>query len=437
MEWYITLTGMFGMLTLLFLAGMPVAFAFLLINVVGLYFFMGGEKALALLVTSAFDSVATFVLVTVPLFILMGELMFHSGVATRALDALDRWFGRLPGRLSLVAVGGGTIFAALSGSSMATTAMLGATLVPEMTRRGYSYVMSIGAISAGGGLAVIIPPTALGVLLAALAKISVAQLLIAGIIPGLFRAVLYAAYIVVRATLNPTLAPRYDVGWVPLRQKLLGLRHFLPLGIIVFLVLGTIFLGVATPTEAAALGVVGTLLAAALYRQLTLPMLYKSLTETARITVVVMMIIVGAQAFSQILAFTGGSRGLVELVQGLAVPPVVLLLLMLGVVVVLGCFISAIPIMMITIPIYSPLAHTLAFNEIWFGLLMLLTLEIGSTTPPFGLQLFVLKSVVPEASMGDVYWSCLPYTVIDMISVGVMIAFPVLVLLLPNLMMGK
>jgi len=433
-EWYLTLAGLLAVLMVFFAAGMPVAFAFLLANVGGLYFFMGGAQGLSVLVTTAFSTVASFILLPVPLFILMGEIMFHSGIAGRALEAFDKWIGRVPGRLSLLAVGSGTVFAALSGASMATTAMLGSTLVPEMKRRGYSYIMSIGAISAAGGLAVIIPPTALGVLLGALAEISIARFLIAGIIPGVCMAALYTIYIVGRARLQPHLAPSYDVARVPRREKLRELPRLLPLGFIVFMVLGVIFVGIATPTEAAALGVVATALVAAFHRQLTFRVAYGSLVATIQVTVVVMMVIVGSKVFSQILAFTGGSRGLVELVQGLAAPPLVVLVIMMVVILVLGCFIDQISIMMITVPIFFPIANTLGFDPIWFGILLLLNLELASTTPPFGLQLFVLKGVVPDAPMADIYRSCLPFVLLDMLNLALMIAFPAVVLALPGLM---
>ena len=434
MEWYVILAGLLGVLMVTFAMGMPVAFAFLLLNIGGIYFFMGGEQSLTLMVTTAFSSAASFVLLPVPLFILMGEIMFLSGVAGRALEAMDKWVGRLPGRLSLLAVGSGTIFAALSGASMATTAMLASTLVPEMKRRGYSYVMSIGAISAAGGLAVIIPPTALGVLLGALAEISIARLLMAGVIPGLVMATLYTIYIVGRAKLQPHLAPDYEVARVPTGEKLRELGYLLPLSIIVFSVMGVIFLGIATPTEAAGMGVLGTIVVAAIYRRLTLPMLYRSLIATVQVTVVIMLIIVGSKIFSQILAFTGASRGLVEVVTGLAAPPLVVLIMMMLVIAVLGCFIDQISIMMITVPIFFPVAYTLGFDPIWFGMLMLLNLEVASTTPPFGLQLFVLKGVVPDASMADIYRSCFPFVILDFLNLALMIAFPAVVLTLPALM---
>ena len=435
MEWYEVLALMLGVLMVLFVAGMPVAFAFLLINIGGFFLFMGGFPALRLMATSAFATLASFVLAPVLLFILMGEIMFRSGLAVRTLDALDKWIGGIPGRLSL-AVSGGTLFSTLSGSSMATTAMLGTTLVPEMRRRGYSYLMSVGPISAAGGLAAIVPPTAMGVLLGSLAEISIGKLLIAGIGPGLFMAGLYAAYIVIRAKLRPDSAPIYDVAHVSTREKLVSLLHLAPLSLIVFMVLGVIFIGVATPTEAAALGVLSTALVAAMYRSLTFKVLAQSVMSTVRVSVVVLMIILASNAFSQVLAFTGASRGLVELVAGLPAPPVVILVLMMVIVLVLGMFVDQISIMMITVPIYFPLAAQLGFDPIWFGILMLLNMEVANTTPPFGLQLFVLKGVVPDAPMVEIYKSCFPFVLLDMLNLAVMIVFPALVLTLPRLMLS-
>jgi tripartite ATP-independent transporter DctM subunit len=435
MDWYVVLLLMLGGLLLCFGSGLPVAYSFLLVNLVGVYFLMGGTAPLGLMVVSAFDSISSFVLVPVPLFILMGEIMLHTGVAPRSLDALDKWIGRLPGRLSLLAVAGGTLLSTLSGSSMATTALLGSTLVPEMKKRGYSNEMSMGPILGSGGLAMIIPPTALGVLLGALAEISIARLLIAGIIPGLFLAALYVVYIVVRAATNPQLAPTYDIAKVSLTERIISLWYIIPLGIVIFMVLVTIFIGVATPTEASALGVLGTLIVAALYRRLNYRVLRQSLISGMRITAIVMMIIVGSKTFSQILAFTGASRGIVEMVTGLNVAPIVVIFMMMLIVLVMGAFIDQISIMMITIPVFFPVITALGFDPVWYGILLLVNLEIAGTSPPFGLVLFVMKSVVPDATLLDVYKAAIPFAVIDALGLFLMILFPPIVLWLPQLML--
>ncbi len=255
MSWAPTLLLIMGALLALMAIGLPIAFSFLAVNIVGAFFFWNGTAGLNQLVLSIYDSVTSFALLPVPLFVLMGEVMFRSGIAGKMMDVLDSWMGRVPGRLSLMAVAGGTMFATLTGSAMAGAAMLAALLVPEMQKRGYSKAMSLGPILGSGGLAIMIPPSALAVLLAAIANFSVGDFLVAIIVPGLLMAVSFAAYIVVRCAFNPSLAPRYDLPSVPLARRLRNTALYgLPLLVIVFLVVGLIFLGVATATESAAAG---------------------------------------------------------------------------------------------------------------------------------------------------------------------------------------
>ena len=267
LEWVTSLIFFFGFLIIMMLSGMPVALGFLTLNIVGLYIFMG-EGSLSLLATSSFTSVGQFTLIPIPLFILMGELLMRTGLAAKTVDAVDHWIGRIPGRLSLSAVGGGTLFGALSGASMASVAMLGSTLVPEMTKRNYKPTMSVGAILGGGGLAVLIPPSALGVLLGALAKVSIAELLLAGILPGLLLATMYFAYFTIRAWLQPELAPPYVSETTSIRVKLMALVEVSPLFSLILVVTGSIFLGFATPSESAAMGVIATMALAACYGRL-------------------------------------------------------------------------------------------------------------------------------------------------------------------------
>jgi len=290
MEWWLILILIFLSMVFLFLIGVPVAFAFLLINIISFYLFAGGEQGLGQIILSLYASVTKFTILPVPLFILMGEVMFQSGVANNMMDALDKWLGRIPGRLSLLAVGGGSLFGTLSGSSMAGAAMLGSVLVPEMEKRGYKSEMSIGPILGSGGLAIMIPPSVLGVLLAAVGRFSVGDFLIAIFIPGLIMAVCYASYIILRSYFQPHLAPSYDVKRVSLSEKLsLSLRYILPLGSIVFLVIGLIFLGVATPSESAALGAVGSFVLAFIYKGFKWEIVKTSLFHTLSISVMMMI----------------------------------------------------------------------------------------------------------------------------------------------------
>ncbi len=436
MEWWIVFLFIFFGLLFLFALGVPVAFSFLFVNLVGAYLFWGGSVGLSQLILSIYNSVTSFALIPVPLFVLMGEVMFHSGVAPRMMDVLDKWLGRIPGRLSLLAVGGGTIFATLTGSAMAGAAMLGSVLVPEMEARGYKKSMTIGPILGSGGLAIMIPPSALGVLLAGLALFSVGQFLVAIILPGLLMAILYAGYILVRCTVQPHLAPSYEMKHFPLSEKVVAtVRYILPLGSILFLVVGLIFLGVATPTEAAALGALGCFVLAFFYRGLNWDLTKRSFSSTLDVTIMMFMILTGSMAFSQLLAFTGATQGLIKLAVGLPLPPILIIVSMQIVLLLLGTFMEPLTIMMVTIPIFMPIVQQLGFDPIWFGTIMLLNMEMATTSPPFGLVLFVMKGVAPpDTRMKDIYLSAIPFLICDLVVMVAIMAFPGVVLWLPSIM---
>jgi tripartite ATP-independent transporter DctM subunit len=432
MPWYEAFALMIGAVLALMALGLPVAFAFIATNVLGAFVFLGGERGIAQLINNSSSALTNFALVPVPLFLLMGELFFHTGLATRVFDAIDKLMGRVPARLSFVTVAGGTAFAALSGSSMASTALLGSLMVPEMARRGYSRVMSIGPILGVGGLAMLIPPSALAVLLGTLARIDVGQLLIAGVVPGLILAGLYALLILVLVRLKPRLAPAYDVAPVPSLTKMrLVLTDILPMGLVVFLVIGLILLGWATPSEAAAFGAAGVLVLAAAFRCLTWPALVRSIIGALKVTVMAFMIVLGSATFSQILAFSGASSGMLAWATGFDLPPLAMLLVMFGVLLVLGMFMDQLSMMLITVPIFFPLAQSFGFDLIWFGVIVLLALEISFTTPPFGLLLFVMRGVAPPGTtMADIYTSAVPFMACALLLVGLLIWQPQIALFL-------
>lgn len=436
MDWVGTLALLLGLLFGLLATGLPVAFAFMAVNLLGVYLFMGGVAGLDALVRSILASLTVFTLVPIPLFVLMGSLLFHSGLAARSIDAVAKWMGRVPGRLSMIALSSGVLFAAVSGSTIGNTALLGSMLLPEMRERGYSKELSMGPIMAAGGLAMLIPPSALAVVYGSIANVSIGQLLIAGIVPGLLLASLYTLYTVGRAYLRPADAPGYEIEATTLRERLRSaLVDVAPLGGLIFLVVGLIFLGVATPTEAAALGTVGAAFLIVIYRRFNWKLLRAAMEDTLSITGMTFLIISGSQAYSQLLSFSGASRGLIRTVEGLDVSPLGILLLMQLIVLVLGCFMDQISIMMLTIPLYSPIVALLGFDPLWFAVLMLVNLEVALTTPPFGLLLFVMKGAAPaDTTMGDVYRAAAPYILCNLILMAILIAFPILVTWLPGLM---
>jgi tripartite ATP-independent transporter DctM subunit len=433
--WYGILALLIGTLVAFMALGVPVVFAFFAVNLVGAFVFMGGDAGVLQLMRNAVDAVQSFALAPIPLFIFMGEVMFHTGVASRAIDAVDRLIARLPGRLALVAITGGTIFSSLSGSTIANTAMLGSTLLPEMYRRGYHSSIAVGPIVAVGGLAMLIPPSALAVLLGSVAGIPIGELLVASILPALILAALFFGYVILRCSLNPRIAPSYDVAALSWRERLMPfVKYVLPLMAIFVVVVGSIIGGIATPTESAALGAAAALVAAAAYRRLTWPAFRVALRQTLQFSVMTLFIICGSVSFSQILAFTQASSGLSDLVTGSGLSPTMVLLGMLGVLLFLGCFMDQVSMMMITAPLFMPVVQQFGFDLVWFGVLMLMLLEIGLATPPFGLLLFVAKGASPETSMREIIVSVAPFIVLALCVVALLIAFPQITLLLPRLM---
>jgi tripartite ATP-independent transporter DctM subunit len=366
----------------------------------------------------------------------MGELIFHSGLGLNAVNVLDKWLGKLRGRLSILAIIMGVIIGALSGSTIATCALLGTILLPDMLKRGYSKNMSLGPLMGVGTVDALIPPNALTVVLASLANIDVGQLLMAGIVPGIIMSGLYLVYIILWCRIKPEEAPMYDVPHIPLREKVMAtLQYLLPLGFIVFMVIGFIFLGVATPTEAAATGTLGSFILALIYRRLNWKILKKSVMGTVKVTVMIFMIIIVSSTYGQILAFTGAASGMTSFITKLSIPPTLILVSMLIVVLILGCFMETVAIMMITIPIYMPVINAFGYNTVWFGVLMLITLETGLITPPFGVTLFVMKGVAPpEITMADIWRAVTPYVIVDILCIVLVLVMPFLATAIPSLM---
>lgn len=435
MDWQILLFLLAGSALGLMLLGLPVVVAFFVTNILGAFLFMGGTRGVVQMIGNGAESVANFSLTPVPLFLFMGTLFFRSGLAVRVLDALDRCFGALPGRLAYVTVAASTVFAALSGSSIANTGMMGSIMVPEMMRRGYKPHLAIGPILGAGGLAVIIPPSSLAVFLGSIARVDIAALLLAGIVPGLLIAASYIVLIAIQVRADPSAAPRYAPARTPLPQILrLLVRDVLPMGFIVFTVVGTMILGIATPTEASALGCVSVILLALAYRAFAWARIGQALEDAFRVSAMSFILIVAASTFAQMLAFSGASGAFVQWTAGLDLGPIATIAFMFAVLVVLGCFIDTLSTMLLTMPLYLPLAQAMGVDLVWFCIIMLIALEIGFATPPFGMLLFVMMGVVPGTTLGQVSRAALPYIGCQILVVAVIVALPGLALFLPRLL---
>ncbi|MFL4971533.1 MAG: TRAP transporter large permease subunit [Xanthobacteraceae bacterium] len=437
MDWTQASLILFGGLIAVMGLGVPVAFAFLAINVIGAAIFLGGEPGLAQLARNSVQSITSFALTPIPFFVLMGEVLFHSGVALKAIDAFALLIRRVPGRLSVIAIVAGTVFSAISGSTIATTALLGTLMLPTMLARGYHPRMAMGPIMGIGGVDMLIPPSALTVLLGSLAGISIAGLLIGGIVPGLMLSAMFIAYIVLRALMHPQLAPSDPVDGepAPAQRWRPFLLHVLPLILIFALVVGAMAAGWATPTEAAALGAAGTMLAAAAYRRLDVTNLMQALYGTVAVSGTILFIIIGATTFSQVLSFSGAVNGLVGLIAGQGLSMMTILIGMLLILLFLGCFVDQVSMMLITLPFFMPLVQRLGIDPVWFGVLFLICMQLGLLTPPFGLLLFTMKGVAPPSiAMREVYAAAMPYVGFGLVVLVLILFFPAIATWLPALM---
>jgi len=433
MDWITALIVIFSLLSVLFVIGVPVAFSFFFVNLLFAFFFWG-DAGFSQMILSIYRSISLFSLVPVPLFILMGEIIFLYEIAPNMMDAIDKWFGRVPGRLSLMAVAGGVLFSTLSGSSMASTAMLGQTLLPEMEKKGYKAQMTLGPIMGSGCLAGMMPLSSLAIITATLAQVSVGDFLVSIIGPGLLMAVIYALYIIIRAKLQPHLAPAYVIEEVSWGTRIgLALKYVAPMGLIILSVIGLITTGVATPTEAAAVGALICCILAFIYKGFRFDIMKKAVVQSLKVTVMIFVILSGATGFSEILAYTGATQNIVNIVTHLNMSPMAVLITMQVILLVLGTFLESLAIMMITIPIYMPIVTSLGFNPYWFLAVFLINMELATISPPYGLVLFTMKGVAPHHTMTDVFRASIPFNILDALALVLIMVFPGIVLFLPRL----
>jgi tripartite ATP-independent transporter DctM subunit len=438
MTWQVAALLLLGGSTALLLLGMPVALSFVAINIVGALLFLGGEAGLAQVVRNSVASVMNLSLTPIPLFVLMGEILFHTGLAIKVIDGVERLIRQVPGRLAVVAVVAGTVFSAVSGSTIATTAMLGSLMLPVMLARGYHPTMATGPIMAIGAVDMLIPPSALTVLLGSLSGISISKLLIGGVVPGLILSAAFVAYIVVRAKLTPKLAPPTPVaensGWEAWRLLVL---YVVPLVAIFAVVVGAMSGGFATPTESAALGALATMAVAAIYRVLTLEALMKSLKGATAISGMIMFIILGATTFSQILSFSGASEGMVSVILGQGLSALAVVALMMLILIFLGIFIDQVSMMLITLPVFMPVVAQLGIDQVWFGILFLICMQLGLLLPPHGLLLMTMRGVAPpEVTMLHIFRAVTPYVIMSLLLLALLLLFPAVATWLPNRLVG-
>jgi len=436
MSWQFAAWLMLGGSTLLLLAGLPVAFTFIAVNIAGAAIWLGGEVGVQQLARNSVVSIATFSLTPIPLFILMGEVLFHTGIAVKVIDGVERLIAQVPGRLAVVAVVAGTIFSAISGSTIATTAMLGSLMVPVMLARGYHPTMATGPVMAIGAVDMLIPPSALTVLLGSFSGISISKLLIGGVMPGLILSVAFVAYIILRVQITPSLAPRTPLteyhGWARL---LPFAQYVVPLVSIFVIVVISMSAGWATPTESAAIGAFATMAMAVVYRALTLKNLFAALRGTVAISTIILFIILGATTFAQILSFSGASTGLVGQLMGLGLPPMAIVAGMMGILIFLGIFVDQVSMMLITLPIFMPIVQRIGIDPVWFGVMFLICMQLGLLLPPHGLLLMTMRGVAPpQVTMMHIFVAVVPYVTLSLIVLALVFFVPAVALWLPKVL---
>ncbi len=426
--------GIFAIVVMLLLLalGLPIAFTLTFVGFAGLVMLLGFHGALYSLKIVPFSAILSYLLTVVPMFILMGQFAFHSGISRDLFEFGEKWLARLPGGLACATVMGCAMFGACTGSSLACCATMGKIAIPQMERAGYHPRLAAGVVAGAGGLAILIPPSIPAVIFAASSQESVGKLLIAGVVPGIMSTFIYIALIVVSIKHSPQLAPR--VAGYSWREKLISLRKVWGLITIFILVMGSIYLGWATPTEAGAVGAFGTLIIALVRRQSGLPKLWQACKETARSLSMIFGIFIGTSLFGLFIARTGLPMKFASVATSLPVAPIFILLAILFIYIILGMLLDTISMILLTTPIVYPVIIALGYNGVWFGIIVILMCEIGLITPPVAFNIYVVKGVAPHIPLEEIIRGILPFIARDLLIVAILIIFPQLATWLPNLM---
>ncbi|WP_334193970.1 TRAP transporter large permease [Pararhodobacter sp.] len=431
----------FGLITLgcmlaLIALRVPIGVALGVVSVLGLAYVRNFNIALSILRETPFAFAASWDLTAIPMFLLMGAIANHSGISSALFRAARLWFSALPGGLAVAANMASVGFAAACGSSLASSAAMGRLAIPEMLRAGYDRALATGVVASAGTLAALIPPSIMLVLYGVFAEVSISRLLIAGIVPGFLTAAAYVALIVIRCKLNPALAPKLsnDELQTLKADRLSALREVWPVTALILGIIGGLYGGIVTPTEAGATGAALALLIAILQRRITLTSFVDSLKESMSGTAQIFFVGMGAVMYTRLLSLTGVSTLLADMVGGYAADPLLVILAISVVFLILGMFLDPLGIMLITLPVFLPMMKALGLDLIWFGIIVVKYVEIGMITPPLGMNVFVVKSVTPSVPIWTIYRGVLWFLLAEVVVMALLIGFPQITLFLPNLM---
>jgi C4-dicarboxylate transporter DctM subunit len=418
-------------LVVIFLLRMPVAVAMGVVGFVGFAIASSWDGALRIVAKDLWATFSSYSLSVAPMFVLMGTIAYYSGISGRLFDAAQVWLGRAPGGLALASIAACAGFGAMCGSTTAAAAAMGKVTLPEMKRFGYDDALRTGCLASAGSLAIMIPPSTVLIIYGVMTEQSIGKLFIAGILPGILLALLFMATVLVLVGRNPFLAPRGPrTSW---RQKIKGLLGIIEMLILFALVMGGLFVGWFTPTEAGAIGAFGALFIALVRRKLTWKTMWLSLMETTRITAMVFLIIACATIFGHFMAITRAPFALSAWIGSLPVPPIVVMLLIMGIYLIGGCFMDSLALVTLTIPILYPIVTQIGYDPIWFGVMIILAAEMGVITPPVGVNVYVIKGVAPDVPMHTVFRGIWPFLGAEIACTAILLVVPQIALVLPNL----
>ena len=418
------------LLLLLLVASMPVGFAMTLVGALGFALVVNPHAALAVLAADYYDCFSNYGLTVIPLFVLMGQIAFHAGLSARLFDAAHAWFGRLRGGLAVATIGASSAFGAICGSGPATAATMAAVALPEMKRHRYAAPFAAGTIAAAGSIGMLIPPSVVFIVYGIMTEQSIGKVFLAGIVPGILVTLLFALTAHLLCRRHPGWGPAAPVvPWSQRLRALLGVEQIL---LLFLLVMGGMFAGWFTPTEAAAVGAAGSLLLAAIARKLTFRMLLTALMETLRTSCMVMVIVAGATVFGHFLQITNLPTSMAAGLAALPLPPVAIMLLILAFYVVAGAFLDALALVLLTIPIFYPVVLRLGYDPIWFGVMIVLVTQIGVITPPVGVNVYVVSGMDRSIPLQSVFRGAMPYLLALFAAIVLLLLFPSIALCLPH-----
>ncbi|TMW72316.1 TRAP transporter large permease [Alteribacter natronophilus] len=420
-------------LFILILLKVPVAISLLLVGLVGYAWIRNWNVGLTQLGTGTFDTASSYSLSVIPLFILMGMILSYSGMGRDLYRAVDTWIGHIRGGLAIATIGTSAIFSAISGSVNATTATMAKITLPEMEKYKYHPSLSTACVAAGGTLGILVPPSVILILYGILTSEPIGELLIAGIVPGIIQMLIFIVTIYFLVKRNPELAPAGTMK-SSVKEKTSSLLSVMPFFLLFSISIGGIYFGIFTATEAAAVGAFGSLIFAVLFKGISRKKLMASIDETVRLTAMIFLILIGATIFSQFLSISRIPVGVTNYVSGMDVNPYIILILILLVFLLLGLFIEGISILILTIPIVYPLVIGLGFDGVWFGVIMVMVINIGLLTPPLGVSIFVIKGVAKNIPIQTIFRGVTPMVIAMALCTAILIAFPQLVTFLPGYM---